>query len=743
MARSDTNYILYLSTYPPRECGIATFTNDLATSFDLRFNPTTKSKVLALNESETVRYNYPKRVIGAIAADRLERYVELANKINLNKDIKLVNIQHEFGIFGGEWGDYLIPFLQVIEKPIIVTLHSVLPQPSDYLKRTVQLIGEYSKGIVVMNDRSRTILEAEYAIPKSKIFCIPHGIPHATFESSKDAKQELGLEGKIVLSTFGLISKDKGIEYAIQALPAVVKAYPNVIYLILGITHPQVRAYEGEAYRNFLMNEVSRLHLNEHVQFYNKYLSLEEIISYLKATDIYISIPVNPMQSVSGTLSYALGCGRAVISTPTEYAKYLINEGNGALVKFNDPYSIAQATKKLLRDQKKLNAMHRQAYATTRHMTWPNVAAAYFKLYKKFGGIRAEEKKLPPIKLDHLIRLTDDFGIIQHARYEKPNRRYGYCLDDNARALIVAARSYTKDPQPVTLELIKKYLNFIKFVQRPSGHAVNTVSTRRERGNDKDEDALGRAVWALGYVAAAESLPHDIVTQAEHLLSAALKPLSRIVSPRAIAFAMTGLYHYLKRYPKQPLKRLLVKLADRQVRRYSSSASPQWQWYEDQLTYSNSKLPESLFYAYDLTRNPSYRTIAETSLQFLRNITFGKQHYSPIGQAGWYFRNRERKYFDQQPEDTASMVETKIAAYRVTKDKRHLDDAFTAFEWFLGRNHLNQMVYDDITGGCHDGVGQNTLNMNQGAESTISYLLARLAIDTLSNSDGAEKIEAA
>ncbi len=724
------NAIVYLSTYPPRECGIGTFTQDLTNALDRKFNPATKSRVVAVNESPTSIYNYGNKASEQIIATSLDHYVTLAERINKEESIKLVNIQHEFGIFGGEWGDYLIPFLQVVKKPVVTTFHTVLTDPPDFAKNLVQFIGEKSKAIVVMNELSRKTLEGEYGIPKSKIHLIPHGIPETTFESSDKYKAELGLEGKTVLATFGMLNRDKGIEYAIRALPKAIEQFPNLVYLVLGATHPVVRRNDGEWYRNFLYDEVERLNLKDHVRFYDKYLSLEEIITYLKATDIYLSPTLNPRQSVSGTLSYALGCGRPAVSTETAYAKHLIVDGEtGLLVKFRSSQGIARALISLLSDGKQMQSMNQAAYESTRKMIWPNVASEYFHLYQKFADLETEEDKVPAIKLDHLVRLTDNFGVLHHAKYSKPEKRYGYSLDDNARALIVAAKSYILNPNPGVILLMTTYLRFIKFAQRPTGSFSNIINSKGQKDGSTDEDVQGRALWALGYVVSESNLPKEIRKAADPLFQKALKNLSLIESPRATAFAMTGLYHYLKRSPKKKLRTVFEKLAKRELDLYRNHASPEWQWPEDNLTYSNSKLPEALFYAYDLTKRKEYLHAAQATLKFLTNVTFGPHYYMPIGQNGWYFRYNTRAYYDQQPEDAASMVETKIAAYKITKDKRYLEDAFKAFQWFLGKNHLGQMVYNEVTGGCYDGVGREAINLNQGAESTISYLLARLAVE--------------
>jgi glycosyltransferase involved in cell wall biosynthesis len=728
---SKSNYVLHLSSYPHRECGIATFTQDLTLAIDNKFNPAIKSRIIALNDQSTSIYNYNNRVFGEITATEIENYVNLAREINTRSDVKIVNIQHEFGLFGGSWGDYLIPFLQVIEKPVVVTFHSVLSGPEEELRNIVRSIAEKSAALVVMNKLSETILLKEYGIPKEKVVMIPHGIPQASFEPSDKFKLEHGFEGKIVLSTFGLLSPNKGIQYAIRALPEVVKKYPNVIYLVLGATHPNIRKEKGEIYRNALNVEVEKLGLKDHVKFYNKYLTIEEIISYLKATDIYISPTVDPDQSVSGTLSYAMGCGRPIVSTATAYAKYLVTAKNGILVNFRSANSISDAILKLLDDPKKMKSLSSEAYEVTRPMTWPNVATSYFKLYENLVDLEREERKLPEINLSHLTRMTDNFGIFHFAKYSKPEKRYGYSLDDNARALVVCAKYFKLNPKPEIENLLNIFLKFIKFTQRPSGTFANIVSYQKQKDATTDEDVQGRAIWALGYAASQTLLPEKVRLEAERMLKKALPHALKIISPRAVAFTLSGLYFYLKQNPDKKLTGEFIKLADHQLNHYKNVASEDWHWFEDQLTYSNSKLPESLIYAYDLIGDKKYLEVAKKTVNFLDQITFEKDYYSPIGQNGWYFRQKKRSYFDQQPEDTASTVETKVTAYKVTKDKKHLKDAYTAFQWFLGKNHLGQMVYDEVTGGCCDGVGQYAINLNQGAESTISYLMARLAIEEI------------
>jgi len=734
MEKDKFHNILHISTFPPRECGIATFCQDLTEAFNKKFNPVVKTQICAINEQATSIYNYNSNVIESIAATELDNYVSLAQKINSKNNIKLVNIQHEFGIFGGEWGDYLIPFLQALEKPVVVTLHSVIPKPNERLKKTVKIIASKSQALVVMNKLSQKILTESYHIPQYKISHIPHGIPQVIYGPSKEHKKRIGLEEKTVLSTFGLISKNKGIEYTIRALPQIVKKFPNIIYLIIGETHPNVRKEQGENYRNFLNSEVKKLGLKNNVKFYNKYISLEEITRFLQATDIYVSSAIDRNQSVSGTLSYALGCGKPIISTNTEYAKHIINEKNGILVPLRSPNEISKAVIKLLKDEKRMQSMAASAYKNTRAMIWPNVAESYFKLYKKFVKIRAEENKFPEIKFDHLIRLTDGFGIIQHARYSQPDKRFGYSLDDIARALIVCSMHYKENPSEKIYSLMQTYLDFIKFAQRKNGSFCNIVSWQKKKDKTSKQDVQGRAIWSLGYTASRDYLPEEIKKQALAYFKKTLPYLQKIKAPRSIAFAMSGFYFFLKSFSGETkIKKTFERLADRLVDLYTKNASYDWYWFEDFLTYSNSKLPEALFAAYDLLKKEKYLEIAKHSLNFLDSVTFGPKYYTPIGQKGWYFKNKKRSYFDQQPEDTATMVQAKILAYKITKNKKYFEDALMAFQWFLGKNHLNLMVYDEITGGCHDGLEQHGLNLNQGAESTVCYLMARLSFKDYEN----------
>lgn len=729
--QSNPAHILFMGTYPPRECGIATFTRDLATSIDKEFNPLIKSKILAINNDKTNVYNYSNEVIYQINENDIGDYIEIAKKINRNPAIKLISIQHEFGIFGGEYGSYLIAFLEVIEKQVMITFHSVLPNPNPKLKKIVQLLAQNSISLVVMTNKAIEILRNDYEI-KTDIKVIPHGIPNVQFSSNKYEKKNLGYEDKILLSSFGMISESKGYEYVIDSLVKVVKKFPNILYLIVGETHPVVRKNEGEKYRNFLENKVRELGLQNNVKFYNKYMTLDEILQYLRASDIYISPSLSPNQITSGTLVYAMGSGRAVISTPFLHAQDILNQNRGILLeKFKDSECITNAILKLVSNPEYSVFCGKNSYAYTRHMTWSNVAIAYKRKFSEILNMSQTPLKFPRINLNHLINMTDNFGLIQFAEYTKPDIESGYTLDDNARALIAICMHNNLSKSKERMNLVKTYLGYIEHVyDNENGKLFNYVN--KHKFIDKENfsnDAHGRALWALGYFISCKSAPPELKEKAIRIFEKALEIGHTIDSPRTIAFMIIGMYFYNKQHPSKENINKISKFADDLVYLYQNSKSNEWKWFEEYLTYSNSKLPEALLYAYLATNNQQYLKIAKTTLDFLISITFENDMFCPIGQNGWHLKDKQRSYFDQQPVDAASMIQTLILAGNILKNKDYLEKSHLAFHWFLGKNHLNQVIYDESTGGCYDGLGKHSINLNQGAESTISYLLARLALE--------------
>lgn len=721
--------ICFLSNFPPKECGIATFTQDLVVSMNKRFNPKVKSRVIALNE-ESSMYNYDNRVIMEMGKDYLEDYINVAKKINKSDKIKIVCIQHEFGIFGGEYGSYIIPFLETIKKPVVVTFHSVLPQPNNLRKNVVKFICDKCAATIVMAESAIDILHDDYGVPKSKIHVIRHGIPDTPLKDSEPYKKKLRLENKIVLSTFGLLSRGKGIEYMIKALPYLVKKYPNILYIVIGETHPVIRKREGEEYRNYLMDLVKKLKLQDNVKFYNKYLKLEEIVEYLLATDVYIVTNLERNQIVSGTLSYAMGCGKAVVSTPNLYALEVLNDERGLVAELEDPKSYAKCIDKLLSNPKLRKNIEQNAYAYSRSMIWQNVASRYLHLFNEVVKLREETtEKYPKIKLNHLRQLTDNFGCIQFSKLAIPDNSSGYTVDDNARALIVSTMHSRLYSSELSKELSNTYLSFLEKSQDKEGK-FNDVEYENKELIETSQDALGRAIWALGHLIN-NSKNNDFLERAKILFDKSHKLVTANNSLRTKSFSTIGLYHYYQKYKDEEILDKIKELVDSLVESYKQESTDEWNWFESHLTYSNSKIPEVLFLAYHLTKNKEYLEIAEKSLKFLTNLVFIKDILAPIGQNGWYNRNGTRSFFDQQPIDASSMVQTYLTAYEITKKEEYYNNAVLSFNWFLGKNYLNQMIYNDITGGCHDGLSKSSINLNQGAESTIEYLISRLMLEEI------------
>jgi len=747
---NETFKIIYLSTFPPRECGIATFTADLTAAMDDLLEPVIESRVAAVNIDDISRYHYSKKVIFQINQYSEQEYIAAAKAINLMDKVKLVNIQHEFGIFAGKYGSYIISFLEALKKPSVVTFHSILPSPDADLKLVVCSIAEKASGLVVMTDLSKEILVREYGIAEEKISMIPHGIHSMPYTSSAKPKAALGLSKKVSLLTFGLLSRGKGIEYVIEALPKVVNAYPDILYIVLGVTHPNVLKEEGENYRKFLIQKVHDLGLSSYVNFYNEYASVDKLLHFLRATDIYISTSLDPNQAVSGTLSYALGSGRPVISTPFAQAMEFITPETGMLANFRDPGSYAEAIMRLLKDASSREQLGKNAYFRTRNMTWENIALEHLKLFSRYSSDIAkvsERKKMPRINLNHVLRLTDDFGVIQFARLSLPDVSSGYTLDDNARAMIVACLYYDKlggavkaaYPDKQKSELLKRievYLRFIEFVLCEDSIFCNYVRPDRSMDtelNKKDnlDDANGRALWALTVAATAGYLPDSARDKALFLLRRRIEKYKMFESPRSTAFCAKGISILLKKIQEiegRDLKELLVVHCDRLVSLYRGVSSEEWQWFENYLTYSNAVLPEALILGHKHTGNGEYLDIGIKTLDFLISKTFIDGIYRPIGQDGWHHKIGERRYFDQQPEDVSAMVCALATAYSITGKDSYKKLMHEAFNWFLGDNSLKQVVYDRTTGGCYDGIGERYINLNQGSESTTSYLLARLAI---------------
>lgn len=733
LSKSDKPVIIFLSTFPPRECGIATFTQDLASAFDQLFSATIETKIIAMNADAFSRHTYGKKVIFEITETDSQSYIEAAQRLNRLNHVKLVNIQHEFGIFGGEYGSYLIKFLEEIKKPVFTTLHTVLPKPTKKLWEVVRKIQNLSHKIIVFNLLSRTILMKEYQIDAKKISVIPHGIHPQPYRTSDKVKASLGYRGKIVLSTFGLLNQGKGIEYVLQSLPEIIQKNSNIVYLIIGATHPMVLRKEGEAYRNSLVKKVFDLKLNYNVAFYNRYLSTPELLKFLEGTDIYLAPSLDPNQASSGSLSYALGTGRPVISTPFIQARENITEQTGFLVPFRDSRAITKALEKLIGDRKLILEMSRNAYLQTRIMIWPNVALAYGRRFSEFlpefsGG----DKTVFPIKLTHLIHMTDDFGMFQFARLTEPDRSFGYTVDDNARALVACVLYYHKTKRSQVVKLISIYLNFLEYTQGP-GCFQNYVYPNKDidrKSNKKVnlEDSTARALYALAVTGNISSVPFAQREKAKEIFQKSFEKGARFTSPRSAAFYIMALHQFLLRNQDKKKEKALGTHCEDLTSAFHRNSKATWKWFEDRLAYSNASIPQALVLAYEITKKQEYLDVALQAFDFLIEKTFVNGKYVPIGQDGWYEQGKKRHFFDQQPEDVSAMVQALKDFYRITKKPHYQSLMYQAFRWFYGHNTLGQIVYDPTSGGCYDGVRKKGVNLNQGAESTVSYLLARLSL---------------
>ncbi len=731
----DKSLVVFLSTFPPRECGIATFTQDLSSALDELYAPREESRIVALDPEEYTRQKYSDKVIFQFSQTNRESYRAAAKKINANRHVKLVSIQHEFGIFGGEYGSYLLEFLEELKKPSCVTFHSMLPEPVESMLRVVQEIARMTSFVVAMTDTSRDIITGRYAVPAEKVRVIPHGIHPLQYSDNKEAKSELGLSKRFLITSFGLLGRGKGIEHAIEALPAVVKVNPKVLYLIIGATHPVVLKNEGESYRNSLINRVRELSLESNVIFYNQYLKVNELLDFLKASDICLVLSENPNQAVSGALSYNLGAGRPVIATPFAHAKEVITPEVGRLVGFNSKEELSNAIIEMMMNREKLKEMGEAAYFRTRKMTWPNVALSYMREFISITPeFRKMESNMPAIKIRHMINLTDGFGMFQFAKRSVPDPAHGYTTDDNARALIAMVKVYATNRKPQVSRLIGTYLNFMEYVAQSSEGFFNFVnydkSFHAERNTKENlSDANARGYYALAFTASHSFVPQGFRDKATGLFRNKFDIEKKILSPRAAAFTILALSHWLSVEHDERYLSKMKELAYYLLDLFETSKADGWLWFEDILSYSNGILPEALFVAYQRTNDERYLSVARESLDFLIQNSFDDRMCIPVGQSGWFRRGGVKHVYDQQPEEVAMLVSVLAEAHTVTNEQKYLDMMKRAFDWFLGSNRLGQMVYDESTGGSYDGVGESQINLNQGAESTIMYLLARLVME--------------
>jgi glycosyltransferase involved in cell wall biosynthesis len=744
--------IAFLGNYLPRRCGIATFTTDLCEAVNAA-SPDTDCFAIAMNDSPE-GYDYPDRVRFEIPANRREQYDLAADFLNVNK-VATLCVQHEYGIFGGVDGRYLLSLLRQVRVPIITTLHTVLAEPSASQKAVFLELTDVSDLLVVMSPRAVRYLKEIYGVPESKIRMIHHGIPDLPFVDPSYYKDQFGAEGRRLLLTFGLLSEDKGIEYAIEALPRIVAQAPDVLYLLLGATHPHVLRDRGDAYRVSLQQRVHELGLERHVLFHNRFVELSELCEYLGAADIYLTPYLNPAQIVSGTLAYALGAGKAVVSTPYWYAEDMLAEGRGRIVPFRDPESLAETVLDLLQHETQRHAMRKKAYTFCRSLIWKEVARKYLELFQEISTARHQRPRklqleevakdrflsLPELKPDHLIRMTDGVGILQHALFTVPNRHHGYSADDQARALMVAMLAERIRPKSAEWErLASRYLSFLHHAFDPeSRRFLNFMDYERHwKGSVPTEDVHARSLLALAHVVAYSRNPGQRAL-AMQLLDETIPPTTSFVSPRALAMSLLGVQLYLRRYAgASDFRRERDELADLLYGRTSREGTEDWPWPEDRLTYANAVLPHALIEAGEAMDDEGMFQTGLNMLSWLDEIqTADEGHFVPIGTEGWHVKGKDRARFDQQPIEAQTMIDACAAAYRTTKDERWRNSARKAFHWFLGRNDLGHPVYDYRTGGCCDGLHADRINQNQGAESTIVWLLSLIRMHELQDSASA------
>lgn len=733
------NRIAFISDYPPRKCGIATFTQDLRNAINSQY-PHSETFIISVNDLPE-GYNYPPEVRFEIQHNDLSNYRNAADYLNFNP-VDIVCVQHEFGIFGGPAGNYLLTLLKEIKSPIVTTFHTILKNPDVEQMRVMRELIRLSSRYVVMSETGKDFLEKIYHADPLRIDIIPHGIPDMPFVDPNFYKDQFGVEGKYVILTFGLISPGKGIENVLKALPKVIKKFPNTVYIVLGATHPNLLRQQGESYRFSLERLANDLGINKNVIFYNRFVSLEELKEFIGAADIYITPYLNEAQITSGTLSYAFGCGKAVISTPYWHAQELLNDSRGILVPFNNPDAIAEAIEELISNETLRHSMRKKAYIIGREMIWSNVAHLYMESFIKarrskiqlskhrviIKTLEEENLNLPKLKTYYLKKLTDETGIIQHAKYSIPNFKDGYCLDDNSRALILTVllenTPYYDDDVRRLQEIYASFINYA--FDEDNRFFRNLLSYDKKWLEEKgSEDSNGRALWALGTVIN-RSKNQQLQNWAADVFVRAINNVETFTSPRAWAFTLSGITEYLSKFGGDRIvSQIRDELEKRLIGLYKSVASNDWKWFENYLTYSNAKISLGLLSSASISSNQEAMVIGLESLKWLCGIQKSANgNFAPIGNQGFYNRGQKRAWFDQQPIEAYSTIAAALKAFEVTKDNYWLKEARLAFEWFLGRNDNQISLVDHNSGACRDGLHIDRANSNMGAESNLSYLLS-------------------
>jgi glycosyltransferase involved in cell wall biosynthesis len=740
--------VAVIGNYVPRQCGIATFTTDLVDALTAEA-PDINCWAVAMNDT-LEGYAYPEKVHFEINQNTLTDYSIASEFLNISQ-ADIVCVQHEYGIFGGPAGSHLLKLLGELRMPVVTTLHTVLKDPAPEYREVMRTLTALSDKLIVMSQKAVGFLKEIYGVPDNKIAFIHHGIPDTPFMDPNYYKDQFGVEGKKVLLTFGLLSPNKGIETMLQALPEVIKKHPDVTCIILGATHPHILKSQGEEYRISLQQLVLKLNISDHVIFQNRFVELKELCEFLGTADIYISPYPEEAQITSGTLAYAMGTGKAVISTPYWYATEMLAEGRGRIVPFNDPGAMAKQIIDLLDNDTTRHMIRKKAYTFCREAIWKEVARKYLEVFSAVRIERARHPRprhtyveniksitkfeLPELKLDHLKTMTDDTGILQHATHTIPNRAHGYCTDDNARALMVAAmgQKYLATDNKFFDSLTNQYLSFLLYAfNDETGRFRNFMSFSRQWLEDLgSEDSHGRALWGLGKAVAVLDNPGHL-TLTTTLFNRALKAAEHFISPRAIAFTLVGMHAYLSKFSgDSEVRRIREFLANKLFKQFKKNSKKDWPWVEDTLTYANGKLPHALLLCGQWLQRKDMTDMGLRSLKWLLTIQTEEGHFVPIGSNGWYKKNGPRNRFDQQPIESNSMIEACVEAFNFTRDKAWISSAVMCFNWFLGQNDLNTPLYDAKTGGCRDGLEADGINQNEGAESTLAWLLSLMTLQKL------------
>jgi glycosyltransferase involved in cell wall biosynthesis len=728
--------IAFIGNSLPRRCGIATFTTDLEHAVAIS-RPDIETAIVAMTDNRH-SYEYPAAVRIDIHDDLAADYLRAAEFLNAGR-YDVVCLQHEFGIFGGEAGGLILELLTRLNMPIVTTLHTVLLAPTPDQRVVMLRLIDVSTRVIVMAEKAAELLRTVYRVLADKIEVIPHGIPDFPFVEPDSAKEELGFKGKAILLTFGLLSPNKGIEVMIDALPLILRSRPDTVYVVLGATHPNLVREQGEAYRESLAQRARELGVEDHVVFLDRFVELAMLLEFISMCDVYVTPYLNEAQMTSGTLAYSFGLGKAVVSTPYWHAQELLAEGRGIMVPFGNAAALGREIAGLLTDDARRQVIRKRAYADSRSMTWEHTAERYlgaFESAQRGHRLRVvprpnpslsarEHQGLPELKTAYLLSMCDDTGLFQHAVHAVPNRDHGYCVDDNARALLVACALNAPGEQPLSEPLTARFAAFIQHAWNADARRFrNFMSFSRDWLEDQgSEDSHGRTLWALGECARRDATPSRRQWATE-LFATALPAVEQFRSPRAWAFALLGLDAYCATVTGDAeMARMRYLLADRLLGLLRVIETPHWAWFEEGLAYDNARLSQALIVTGIATATPTYTDAGLRSLRWLTTLqTAPAGHFRPVGTESFGDSRTQPKPFDQQPVEAAAMVSACLTAWRANGELAWKADAMRAFAWFLGGNDLAVSLVDIETGSCRDGLHPDRRNENRGGESVVAYL---------------------